>query len=174
MPIPNGTVLDDGNVRLEIVHTAADTDGALFEMRASYAPGSLPPPPHYHPEQAEDFDVTGGAIRFVLDGHEKVVGAGQSIHIPARTTHFAHNASAAEPATAVWRTRPALRSDEFFANVYAIANRGGGLLDKALLARSFPREFALSSPPRIVQSCVFPLLAALARGTGRRLLGPTR
>ncbi len=169
MTIPIGTALDDGNVRLEIVHTSADTGGELFELLATYAPGSRPPPPHYHPEQAEDFDVTAGALKFVLNGTPTIVRAGESIHIPARTVHFALNASAVEPATAQWRTRPALRSDEFFASVYAVETRGGHLLDRVLVARAFPREFTLASPPRVVQSCVFPLLAVIARLAGRRL-----
>jgi hypothetical protein len=38
---------------LSVVQTAADTDGELLEMEATYEPRSVEAPIHFHPRQEE-------------------------------------------------------------------------------------------------------------------------
>jgi quercetin dioxygenase-like cupin family protein len=164
-----GDVYDSGAVRLEVVRAARDTDGALLELAATYAPGSQAPPMHYHPEQEETFTVQRGALWFIVDRAERVVPAGDEIVVPRMARHQARNASETEEAVTTWITRPALRTEEMFAAMYNWRKRGGGILPMALIAREFRRELVLASPPRAIQSCAVALLATVARVMGHRL-----
>jgi mannose-6-phosphate isomerase-like protein (cupin superfamily) len=107
-----GNVYDGGPVRLEFLRTAAETGGALHEMRATYRAGSPVPPAHLHPAQDERFEVLEGALTFVVDDVESTVRAGGSIEVPRGAVHQVHNGGEV-PAVAVWQTRPALRTGEF-------------------------------------------------------------
>jgi quercetin dioxygenase-like cupin family protein len=118
-----GQVFDDGAVRLEVLVTGADSDGALHEMRATYRAGCPFPPAHLHPAQDERFEVLEGRLLFLVDGTEHVVGAGETIAILRGRVHQARNPFD-EPAVALWQTRPALRSSEFFEAVAAAREQG--------------------------------------------------
>jgi mannose-6-phosphate isomerase-like protein (cupin superfamily) len=107
-----GNVYDRGAVRLEFLRTSAETQGELHEMRATYPAGSPLPPAHLHPAQDERFEVEAGTLTFVVDGGERVVGAGESIDIPRGAVHQVRNAGDV-PAVTIWQTRPALRTGEF-------------------------------------------------------------
>lgn len=107
-----GEVYETATGRLEVLVTGAESDGALHEMRATYPPESPFPPAHLHPEQDERFEVIEGTLTFVVDGEERVVAAGESIDVPRGSAHQVRNAGEV-PATAIWQTRPALRTAEF-------------------------------------------------------------
>ena len=49
--------------RLAFRRTAAETNGDLLEMEATYNPHSPQPPLHYHPYQDEQFRVLSGTFR---------------------------------------------------------------------------------------------------------------
>jgi len=53
------------------IQTAKDTNGKLLEMEASWRPGSVPPPMHYHPYQLEEFMVLEGELSVKMDGKVK-------------------------------------------------------------------------------------------------------
>lgn len=145
-------------------HLGADhgcrSSGEVYEQRVEYLPGSPFPPTHYHPAQDEYFEVETGAMVYVVDGVDREVGAVESIQIPRRTSHKARNASSEEPAIVRWESRPALRSEEFFA---ATARLSGNPLDAALLASEYADVFRLSGPAGLA----VPALALLGRLTGR-------
>jgi mannose-6-phosphate isomerase-like protein (cupin superfamily) len=150
-----------------VLTTAADSDGEVYEQRVEYLAGSPFPPAHYHPAQDEHFEVESGAMVFVVDGEEKRVSAGESIDIPRGTSHKARNESSEESAIVRWETRPALRSEEFFA---ATATLASGPVDGAVLASEYRDVFRLSGPVAVA----VPVLALLGRLTGRRLPGKDR
>jgi quercetin dioxygenase-like cupin family protein len=158
-----GMVLDSPNFRLELLRT----QGEVLEMLATYGPGSLPPPRHFHPQQREHFMIERGAMWFEIDGAERVLSAGQSLFIEPGSVHRARNASQGEQAVVRWETRPALRSAQFFEAMHALNRSGRNLLTVAAIAREFKHEFVLASPAPWVQSCVFGLLAPLARALGK-------
>lgn len=146
-----------------VLTTAADSDGEIYEQRVEYLAGSPFPPSHYHPAQDEHFDVEAGAMVFVVDGEERNVGAGESIAIPRGASHKARNASSEESAVVRWETRPALRSEGFYA---ATAMLSGNPVDGALLANEYRDVFRLSGPAALA----VPVLALVGRlvGRGRR------
>jgi quercetin dioxygenase-like cupin family protein len=149
--------------RTWVLRTAEETDGELYEQRVEYAPGSPFPPQHYHPTQRESFEVEAGAMVYVVAGEERSVSAGERLEIAAGTPHKARNASATEPAVVRWETRPALRSRAFYASASKLGRTG--ILDQALLAHEYRDVFRASG----VLGAVMPLMAAVARLSGRRL-----
>ena len=142
----------------------------------------LPPggrsPAHLHPRQVER--VTGLAgeltIRYV-DGQvrEFKVIEGTSLSVPAGVAHEFHNAGL-ESAHMIVDFIPALRIKEFFETVAGLASDGhtndAGRPKRPLLAAAlvheFRDEFAVTSPPRWLQSLIVAPLARLA--TARRVV----
>jgi len=80
-----------------------------------------------------------------------------------------------EQARIIWRTRPALRSEEFLRKVGVLAQQSQltarGPRDPlvgAAVMQEFRNEFRPTSPPALVQAVAFPALALVARVLGRR------
>lgn len=157
---------------IEFLVTSGESGGDLHEMRATYRPGSPFPPAHLHPEQEETFQVESGRLEFELDDGIRSVAEGETLVLPAGTVHRARNPSPDTDAVVLWQTRPALRSGEFFATVYNLADPT--LLDQALLAHQFRREFRPVMRPALLARLAVPGLALVARLTRRRLpeVGP--
>lgn len=107
--------------RLRFVRTAADTDGDLLEMEATYGGTGAMPPEHLHPAQAERFEVLEGAVRAIVAGQERTYRAGERFEIPAGTPH---RMAAVEPSRVRWEVRPALRTQAFFEWLYGGAPGG--------------------------------------------------
>ena len=139
------TVLDSGTVRLEFLITAADSDGALHQMRATYAPGSPKPPAHLHPAQDERFEVHEGALEFLVDGVVQRVAAGQALDVPRGAVHQVHNPGDV-PAVVAWSTRPALRTGEFLCAVHE-ARESGDLTRLLAVVEEHADVFVLAPQP---------------------------
>ena len=92
------------------------TDDVLV-MEASYTGEAGMPPLHLHPNQAEHFEVLDGAMRAIVDGEERVYEAGSSFGVPAGIVHTM--AADGGPARTRWEVRPALRTAEFFEQLYS-------------------------------------------------------
>lgn len=159
-----GVELDNGDVLLKFVQTAAETAGALHAQEARYAPHSAPPPYHCHPSQDERFVILEGAVRFHISGEDRIVNAGEQVHIPRGTYHRADNPHDL-PALVLWETRPALRTAEFFVAMHE-ATRGRArppLAEAAAILTEFRDEFRMARPPVLVQKIVFGCLAVFGR-----------
>lgn len=136
-----GQVVAIGAVTLQYLVTRHESDGAFHEMRAIYEPGSPSPPTHLHPHQTEIFQVEEGALRFVIDGIEHVVGSGASIVVEPGQIHTVRNENDDRPAVARWRTEPALATGEFFEALAVAKNDLGQVLG---VVRRHPDEFRLT------------------------------
>jgi quercetin dioxygenase-like cupin family protein len=112
-----------GGFRLRLVRTAAETDGELLEMEATYAGTGAMPPEHLHPHQAERFEVLEGAARAVVGGIERHYEAGDSFEVPVGVPH---KMGADVPTRMRWQVRPALRMAEFFEELYGAIEAGEG------------------------------------------------
>jgi quercetin dioxygenase-like cupin family protein len=174
--VPAGDVIHNpaARMKLRLVRTAAETDGDLLEMEATYEPGSVEPLEHFHPNQDEHFEILTGTIEAQIGGERRTLRAGDSVDIPAGTVHAMWNGGD-EVARVSWETRPALRSEEFFRTIGALARDGKlttrGAKDPlagAAVMREFRNEFRPTSPPALVQAIAFPVLSVVARVLGRR------
>jgi mannose-6-phosphate isomerase-like protein (cupin superfamily) len=172
---PAGDVIENpaGLMRLRVLRGASDTNGELLEMEATYEPGSVEPLVHFHPRQDEHFEVVSGSIRAHVGRDERALGAGDVLDVPAGTVHAMWN-DGEGAANVIWQTRPALRSEDFFRTVGALAEQGklttkgprNPLVGASLLYR-FREEFRLAHLPRLVQLVALPPLAGLARLFGQ-------
>ena len=108
----------------------------LLVMEQDYAPGTPPPPPHYHPSQDEHFDVVEGEIAATIDGADHVFTAGQSFDVPAGTVHTMGPHDGA--ARIRWEVRPALRTWEFLSQMPA------SIEDRIAHVGRFAAEFRLA------------------------------
>jgi len=87
----------------------------LLVLEQRYPGGGAPPPPHLHPHQDERFTVLDGAVRTLIGGVEERFTAGETFDVPARTVH---QMGSDGPALVRWEIRPALRSAQFFEELY--------------------------------------------------------
>jgi quercetin dioxygenase-like cupin family protein len=99
------------------------TDDAL-ELEATYAGGGSAPPPHFHPQQDERFEVVEGTMQVRLDGADRELNAGDVLEIPRGVVHQMWN-EGDETAILNWRTEPAGRTLDWFREVAAVM-RGEG------------------------------------------------
>jgi quercetin dioxygenase-like cupin family protein len=152
--------------------TAADSDGELLRMETVNPPTGVAEPTHVHPCQETRAEIVSGALRFVVDGDERLLGPGDAITIPAGEPHHFVNDGETE-AVAIQEARPALRSAEFFETYFDLARRGEldedgkpSLLRFAVLGPAFADEIRLVAPPWPVQRAAFALLGPVARLRG--------
>lgn len=161
-------------LRLRIVRSGAESGGACLELEATYPPQSAAPLEHLHPAQDERFVIQSGAMTALVAGELRSLGAGDELSIPAGTPHAMWNAGDA-PSVVTWTTTPALRTEEFFRDVFWLAAEGRvdsagtpGLLDLAWLVPRYWNEMRATRPPAWVQRLVFALLAPAAALRRRR------
>jgi quercetin dioxygenase-like cupin family protein len=90
-----------------------------IEVEGTWGPGGSPPPKHFHPAQDERFEVLEGTLTARVDGEERELHAGDVLEIPSGAVHQMWNA-ADVPARATWRTSPAGRTGQWFADIHAL------------------------------------------------------
>ena len=100
--------------------TAASTDGAYVEVEQTYRPHSPKPPLHLHPHQDEHFTVVSGHLHAIVGGVESDLFEGDVLEVPHGVGHQMWGA-ADEPTVIVWRTTPALRTDQFYCDLWSAA-----------------------------------------------------
>jgi quercetin dioxygenase-like cupin family protein len=168
--------------RFTFTHTAASTDGELLAFDFALRPGGAVPIPHVHPIQTERFEVTEGRMKFRVGFKTVIAEAGDVIEVAPGVMHSFANAGDTEAKLRV-EVRPALRMEEMFAEVVAMAKAGRmtkrGLprnpLDLALLARTYDLEAHAPLMSVGVQRALLAPLVAWARhpraGTAVAALG---
>jgi quercetin dioxygenase-like cupin family protein len=165
--------------RITFFETSEETNGeyAVFELRVR--PYGFVVAPHIHPFAEESFEIRSGTFTFMVDGHERRVGPGDSATVPAGTPHAWWN-SGGDEGVAIVEFRPTLKTEEFFESFFGLVQDGKislktGLPNVLWLASIFRsyRDFGyLAKPPLFVQRAVFAPLGAMARLLGYRLPRP--
>jgi quercetin dioxygenase-like cupin family protein len=103
--------MPDGSVYI-VRQPAAESDGAFVEMEFVLPPGCVPPPPHVHPHQVEDYEVLEGRFDVVIDGQWRTLAPGDTASVPLGALHTFKNRSG-ETVRVRNRHRPAMRFEEF-------------------------------------------------------------
>ena len=150
-----------GEDRIVFTKTAQQTGGELLELEVYIRAGAPGTPEMVHPHQDETFKVLSGSLDFRIGGQEQHLKAGGSLVIPKGTPHNWWNQSN-EEAHALVELRPALRSEELFANIYGLCSEKGALpnlLQLAVLINEHWDEGYLTKPPLLVQKVLFGALA---------------
>jgi quercetin dioxygenase-like cupin family protein len=163
--------------RFTFTHTAASTGGELLAFDFALRPGGAVPLPHVHPIQTERFAVVAGRMRFRVGLRTVVAEPGDVVEVAPGVMHgFANDGD--EEARVRVEVRPALRMEEMFADVVAMAEAGRmsprglprNLLDLAALARTYDQE---AHAPLLSVGLQRLLLAPLV-GLGRLRAGAQR
>lgn len=159
-PMPDGSVY-------VVRSPAAANDGAFVEMDFILPSHCVPPPPHVHREQVEEYEVLEGSLDVVIDGAWTTLGPGDRASVPVGAVHTFANRSGATVRVRNWH-RPAKRFEDF------IAQTSGTLAAHGVTRRRDPRVFLLLSqvmldydetlaPARRREALPMRAMAALAR-----------
>ena len=172
-----GQVLDNPvtGERFVFHTTSDDTAGELLEFDLVVRPDGRVPGGHVHPGQQESFEVLDGTVKFRTGLRTVVAQPGDQVVVEPGTYHRFANA-AGTAAVVRCRVEPALRMEELFETVAALAAEGrtmrSGLpkpLDLALFMREFQAEVAAPVMPGLALAVMAPLASvATRRGLAER------
>jgi mannose-6-phosphate isomerase-like protein (cupin superfamily) len=103
--------MPDGSVYI-VRRPAAESGGAFVEMEFVLPSGCVPPPPHVHRHQVEEYEVLAGRFDLVVDGTWRTLEPGESAEVAVGAVHTFRNRWG-EPVRVRNRHRPAMRFEEF-------------------------------------------------------------
>jgi quercetin dioxygenase-like cupin family protein len=103
--------MPDGSVYI-VRRPSAETGGEFVEMEFVLPSGCVPPPPHVHPHQVEEYEVLAGRFDLVVEGSWRTLGPGESAAVPVGALHTFRNRSGEPVQVRNWH-RPAMRFEEF-------------------------------------------------------------
>ncbi len=153
-------------MRIVFHKRAVDTDGESLEYEVTGRPKGFPAQAHVHPEQSERHEVLAGSLLVKLNGVYRVLGVGESVEIPAGTSHRHYAAGDLDGRVRV-TLRPALRTEELLERLAELDAAGAitrrGYLKPVAAAQlivDFSAEGRAAQPP-----------AAVQRGFARAILG---
>jgi mannose-6-phosphate isomerase-like protein (cupin superfamily) len=154
--------------------TVKSSSAELLEVEGRWGPRGKPPPAHYHPSQDEHFEVLEGTLSARVDGQKHELGPGDTLDIPRGTVHQMWNAGE-EEARALWQTRPALRTEQWFRGIDRLFEEGrvgrngmpGPLAYGAYLSE-FRDVFRLAAGPEILTRPLIAALGVVGRARGYR------
>ena len=127
---------------IRFVETTGSSSGERVVVEISYEGGPDRPPPHFHPNQTERFEVLEGKMEAVIDGEEQSFEAGDRFEVPPGTVHQMWSEHGARQR---WETSPPLRTERFFELVWGIQNAvAEGKEPPALDLEEFRDEFRLA------------------------------
>jgi len=174
MHLPTAITDPETGESIEFDEAASDSERLVWEQ---WRPANHDPPPlHHHPTTEERFAVHEGTLVVRVDGEVVRLEPGEELTIPPGTSHTSYTAG--ESARFERAVSPPGQWREFqterFAYAHAVGPLSGvgGLLQTALWLRTYPDVLVLERPPRAVQRVLFPVLASVARATGRTASHP--
>ena len=108
---------------LHFLETSAGDERRVRARRGAVQPNGFVAAAHVHPYQTERFEIESGTVAFKLDGKEIVAGPGETVVVPAGSSHKFWNAGETE-ARFVTEVRPALQFERLLETMFALANDG--------------------------------------------------
>jgi quercetin dioxygenase-like cupin family protein len=103
--------MPDGSVYI-VRRPASDSGGEFVEMDFVLPAGCVPPPPHIHRQQVEEYEVLEGQFEVMVDGQWTILGPGDVASVPVGALHTFRNRSGAAVRVRNWH-RPAMRFEDF-------------------------------------------------------------
>lgn len=167
----SGQVLDNpiSGERFIFHKTADDTAGELLAFDLVVDPDGRVPGGHVHPVQQESFEVLTGTMKFRKGPRTVIAEPGDTVVVPPGAFHQFANAGD-EPAVVRVHVEPALRMEQLYETVVALAREGRTLrsgmpkpLDLAVFMRAFEEEVRAPVAPGLVRAVMAPLAWMAAR-----------
>jgi len=103
--------MPDGSVYI-VRRPAAEPDRDSVEMEFVLPSACVPPPPHFHPQQVEEYEVLEGRFDVVVEGEWRTLAPGESVSVPIGVLHTFRNRSGGVVRVRNWH-RPAMRFEDF-------------------------------------------------------------
>jgi mannose-6-phosphate isomerase-like protein (cupin superfamily) len=103
--------MPDGSVYI-VRRASAESDGEFVEMEFVLPSRCVPPPPHVHRQQVEEYEVLDGQLDVVIDGKWRTLGRGEAASVPVGALHTFRNRSGEVVRVRNWH-RPAMRFEDF-------------------------------------------------------------
>ena len=172
--IRKGDVIDNPvtGERLRFLETSEETNGEYVLVECTVQPNGFVAAAHVHPHQTERFEIEAGLVGFRLDGADVLAGPGESVVVPAGSSHRFWNAGETE-ARFVCEVRPALAFERLLQTMFALANDGKtsrrGMpnpLRLAVIAKEHFDTVRLPFPPAALQRAALALAAPLGQALG--------
>jgi quercetin dioxygenase-like cupin family protein len=154
--------------------TVREHAAELLEVEVTYAPGGDAPPAHFHPGQDESFELLTGSLCVRIDGAERSYRAGETFEIPRGSAHQMWNPGD-EPVRAIWQTRPAGRTLDWFEGLDSLQRSGRvgkngipGPLAMGAYLTEYRDVFRLAARPQPLVRGALALLGVAGRVRGYR------
>ena len=158
--------------RLLFLETASETGGEYVLVECTVQPNGFVAAAHVHPNQTERFEIDSGTVAFELDGEEIVAGPGETVIVPAGSSHKFWNAGDTEAVFAA-EVRPALQFERLLETMFALANDGKtgkkGMpnpIRLAVIANAHFDDVRLPFPPAWLQKLGLAMGAPVGRMLG--------
>jgi quercetin dioxygenase-like cupin family protein len=150
-------------------------DGDVLRLEIWSDPGGGVLLEHFHPQLEERYEVLEGRLTFHLDGSAQVLGPGERAVVAPGVRHRFENTGDGGSHVRV-EVRPALELQQSIEEGAALGRRTdigadgrprsvSALVAAAALAHRYRDTVVLTSPPRLVQRVLFPILARLDRSS---------
>jgi len=120
----NKEIIKIGQIEINFLLEASETDGAIAMFEFSVPNGVKVPLPHYHESYDEIVYGLEGIMTFTVDGKVTDLEVGQSLFIPRGAVHGFNNLNP-KTAKALATVTPGLIGPEYFKEVAEIVNAGG-------------------------------------------------
>jgi uncharacterized protein YndB with AHSA1/START domain len=162
-----GDVLDMAQLgcRVQLIRTAAQTDGELLEFDVIGRPRGFLVQSHVHTGQVERYEVMAGTLKIVENGREHLLGPGETMEVPAGTAHRQVPGDKTDDGHVRVRVSPAGSAQAFLERAAAMCAAGKfnrfGLpkpVAGAKLVRDFGDEGHAAHPPLRVQKALSRLI----------------
>jgi mannose-6-phosphate isomerase-like protein (cupin superfamily) len=140
--------MPDGSI-YHVTAAAADSAGAFVEMEFTLPAGSVPPPPHVHPQPVEEYEVIEGNLELMIAGDWKTLKEGESASVPAGVLHTFKNRSGA-PVRVRNVHRPAARFEDYIEHIYRLTRARGITGAKDLRVPMYLSMLMLEYPDTLV------------------------
>jgi uncharacterized protein YndB with AHSA1/START domain len=166
-----GDVLDMAQLgcRVQLIRTAAETDGELLEFDVLGRPRGFLVQPHVHVGQVERYEVMARTLKIVENGREHLLGPGATMEVPAGVTHRQLPGDRARDGHVRVQVRPAGNTQAFLERVADMCaagefNRFGfpRAVPGARLVTDFGDEGHAAHPPLRVQKALAGFILRLA------------
>jgi uncharacterized protein YndB with AHSA1/START domain len=166
-----GDVLDMAQLgcKVQLIRTAAETDGELIEFDVIGRPRGFLAQPHVHVDQSERYEVIARTLKIVEGGREHLLGPGETMEVPAGVSHRQMPGDDGDDGHVRVQVRPAGNTQAFLERVAAMCaagefNRFGfpRPVAGARLVSDFGDEGHATRPPLAVQKALARLVLRIA------------
>jgi quercetin dioxygenase-like cupin family protein len=176
MPVKGQIIINPTNGdSYEFLETAMDTNGERVTMKANIQSKGQLVPNHFHVFQEESFEVISGKLTVILEGHTRLVAAGEKITLPKNTPHNHFN-NEDTSVSYLHSVTPALDFDFLIENLVGLAADGKskngkyGLVQELVALKYVDSKSYLADIPVGVQKILMNIVAPLGRLFGYRAI----